>query len=184
MRSLLRANGNILKYLSGMREVIKSFSWIMLQWKVLMINIKTYKILIIFFSQLLVLQEILSQNRPDSIPVVDEKQLILNLQNIDPDVRKQSADQIKILLIKNQNAVQKDNIIEHQTQYWQDKILKYGPVMKKEEFEKVFLNKKTDFIPHYANVKFFQLDHFHLLRTRVSKKKVRLYNLTINPVFC
>src|SRR5690606_21131262 len=40
------------------------------------------------------------------------------------------------------------------------------------------------FIPHYANVKFFQLDHFHLLRTRVSKKKVRLYNLTINPVFC
>lgn len=114
---------------------------------------------------------------------VNEKELINALSDVDPEIRATAAQKIYALIIKNQNIIAKGNIMEHTTDYWTAKIKNNKPKMKKDDFEKEFFDEKIDFIPNYDNVKFYQLDHFHLLMTEISKKKVTIKSLTINPIF-
>jgi len=135
---------------------------------------------------LLLIHSIILVNAQDSIQVISnitEQSLIDGLQNIDPEIREQSAKKIKLLLKNNENKIQKGNIVEYPTAYWLDKFNQSKPTLKREQFEDLFFTNDIDYAPNYSNVKFYQLDHFHLLKVELFKRKVKLKELTISPIF-
>jgi len=112
-----------------------------------------------------------------------ENELIKGLSDKNQTLRKLCAEEIQNRLMKEQNKVEPGNIVEFKTEYWVNKFGKIPVTFQKTEFEKMINIDGADYSPNYKDVKFYQLDHFHIIRTKIRKKKVKIEDLRINPVF-